>query len=81
MQSCLNVAGLSIATLAAVLMGFYPPRARMFGAKGEEYGQWVNNPNPKNVGRGKRQIFLSQSGPWLLAAGFLLQLIAAFLPP
>jgi hypothetical protein len=79
--SCVNVVALSIGTLAALIMAFYPPRVRVFGAKGEEYGQFVNNPNPKNKGRGKRQVFLSQFGPWLLAIAFLLQLIAIFLPP
>jgi hypothetical protein len=80
LKTIFNVGGLFLGTLAAVIMAFNPPRVRMFGTKGEEIGPWANKPDPKNEGRGKRQIFLSKLGPWLLAFGFLLQLIATFLP-
>jgi hypothetical protein len=59
-------------------MFYYPPRDRVLTAEGAEIGSWMNKPNPKDAGRGKRQLILGKAGPGLLAVGFLLQLVAAF---
>lgn len=74
----LNVLGLIVSTIAAVIMFYYPPRVRAFTEEGSENISWINNPKPEYAPRGKRQIYFGKVGPGLLGIGFFLQLSAAF---
>jgi hypothetical protein len=74
----LNVIGLVVGIIAALLMFFYPWRGVSYTAKGEAEVKWLANGAEKNIARGKTQIFLSKAAPWLLALGFMLQLASVF---
>jgi hypothetical protein len=74
----LNVIGLVLATIAAVLMSFFPPRVRLYTEKGESFTQWTSDAKEEKRSLGMWQARLSKSGPVLLVVGFVLQLIAAF---
>lgn len=76
----LNAVGLCIGIGAAVLMYYFPPRVVLYTEKGEPYGGFVGNPTENGKLRGKWQIFFAKIAPWLLALGFLLQLVATVAP-
>jgi hypothetical protein len=75
----LNVAGLVLNTIAAGLMYYFPPRVQQFTEKGEAFLTFVSNPKEQKASVGKRQARLTKVGPGLLALGFGLQLVSAFL--
>lgn len=75
----LNVVGLSVSTVAAIVIYYYPPRVQLFTKKGEPVFTWVANPTPQGVSRGALQSRLSRLSPILLALGFILQLVATIL--
>ena len=77
----LNVLGLVLTTVAAVLMYYYPPRnITQYTNEGEAQVQWVATATPQGRAKASRQARLSRAAPFLLAAGFVLQLVAALLP-
>ena len=80
MALCLNVTGLLIGLLAAVLMFYYPPRIMLYTEKGEAIITWTSNVTDEGKRQGKRQLWWSKAAPWFLALSFLLQLIALLLP-
>ncbi len=75
----LNVAGLAISTVGALLIFYFPPRLLMVTDKGEKAITFVRNPDPASAALGKRQTRLSRFGPAMLALGFTVQMVA-FLP-
>ena len=75
----LQFIGLIVNTVAAALMGFYPPRVRQLMPDGSTIVTWVNRADPAKAGGGRRQVLLSRLGPWLLALGFVLQVPSAWL--
>lgn len=75
----LQVAGLVVTTVAAALMGLYPPRVQQYTARGEPFYSWIDSRQPTKASTGRRQVLLSRLGPWLLAVGFVLQLPSAVL--
>ena len=77
----LNVAGLIVSTVAAVLMYYFPPRVQLVTEKGEPVVTWTSNARPEKQSLGKWQARLSKVGPAVLVVGFLMQLTAAFLSP
>jgi hypothetical protein len=75
----LNIGGLVIGLVAAILMARYPPRVLQITEKGEAPIAFVANPTEEGKRRGTRQQRLSEAAPWLLAVAFGLQLIALLL--
>lgn len=78
-QFCLNVAGLFLSTLGAVLMFFFPPIATQLTDKGEPLVPWVGAATPNGRRKARLQWWLSRGSVLLLLGGFLLQLGAAIL--
>lgn len=74
------VLGLLLGLVAAVLMYYFPARVIQFTEKGEGQITWVNNSTDEGKRKGRTQIVLSKTAPWLLAMAFLLQLPALMLP-
>ena len=72
----LNVLGLSLSTIAAALMYYFPPRTIQYTEKGEPDVTWIGNATIAGKRIGKWQIRLSRLSPWLLAVGFLMQLVS-----
>jgi len=77
MVLALNVTGLFIGLVAAVLMYYFPARITLYTENGEPHITWISNTTDEGKRRGKQQMWLSKAAPWLLATSFLLQLIAA----
>ena len=75
----LNIVGLVFNTITAVLMYYFPPRVHLFTEKGESVVTWLSNSNKQKAAIGKWQVLLAKVGPALLALGFSLQLVSAFL--
>lgn len=77
----MNVIGLMLTTAAAVLMYYYPPRGiTYYTSEGQPHVQWVGDSTKHGKSHAKWQMRLSRISPCLLAAGFIFQLLAAFLP-
>lgn len=79
----LNVAGLVLTTVAAVLLALYPPRVAQYTQKGERVVQvvtWVSTAQDVTLLRGRVQLWLSRLGPWILALGFVCQVPNALAP-
>ena len=76
----LNVIGLFIGLVAAILMYYCPPRVTQYTENGEPPINFVGNATGEGKRRGTWQLRLSRVAPCLLAVAFLLQLIAALLP-
>ena len=74
----LNVAGLLIGFLAALLMAVFPPRVRQYTAQGAPIWSFTGEPSRKLWGR--FQCGISIAAPLLLGLAFLLQLIALWIP-
>lgn len=70
----LNVLGLLLTTVAALVMWAFPPRMRYYTDKGEPVVTWTDVAYPSQVIKGRFQARLSKVGPVLLACGFALQL-------
>ena len=79
MFAALNLIGLAITTVAALLMWRYPPRVTYFTENGEVKVQWTSNADPAKSKLGVRQVRLSKLALFLLFLGFFLQLSAATL--
>lgn len=75
----LNTAGLGLSVIAAVLMYYFPSHVQLFTEKGEGHVTWVSNANEQKKVLGKWQLRFSKTAPVLLAFGFALQLVAAWL--
>ena len=73
----LNVAGLGLTTVAAMLMYFFPPAVISYTAKGEGAVTFVGNPSEEGKRIGIRQRRYSKAAILLLAIGFALQLVSA----
>jgi hypothetical protein len=75
----LNVVGLVLNTLAAVVMLIYPPQVsvRLHTPKGEAVFTLTGNATEEGRRIGRLQQWMSRAGLALLVAGFLCQLIAA----
>jgi hypothetical protein len=73
----LNIIGLILNVIAAIFLAFRPPRVEQWTKEGGQLGPWVGTSTPQGKQKGTRQALLSRLGPWFLAAGFFLQLIAA----
>jgi len=76
----LNTAGLVIGFFAALFMAFFPPRVRQYTTHGTTAFTFTSDPNPTLRWRGKSQLALSITAPVMLAVGFLLQLVALWMP-
>jgi hypothetical protein len=74
----LNIFGLVLSTVAAFLMGWYPPRVLQYTEEGSGTITFTSQPTAKGKALGKRQAFFSKAAPWLLGIGFALQLAAAW---
>jgi hypothetical protein len=74
----LTVIGLVLNLIATVLLGFWPPRGRVYTKDGAQVVTWANDPSQEGKRIGVRQERLAALGPWFLGAGFFLQLIASF---
>lgn len=75
----MNVVGLFISTVAAVLMYYFPPRGVLYSETGEPVVTWVGDPTEEGMAKGRWQARISRLSPCLLALGFSLQLLAALL--
>lgn len=79
----LNLIGLTLTVVAALLMWYFPPRVASYNENGAQFVQWTNAPKPEKVKVGKLHARLARFAPLVLALGFLLQLpsaIAALMP-
>jgi len=77
--SYLNVSGLIVSALAAGLMFYYPPDTPRYTKDGAGVVNWVSNSTEQGKRIGARQRLFSRFALLLLAAGFILQLIATLL--
>jgi hypothetical protein len=75
----MNVLGLCIGVIAAVLMYYFPPRVIAYTENGAQVFTWTNEPTPEGKQHAAWQTRVSRAAPWLLALGFVLQLLAALL--
>jgi hypothetical protein len=75
----LNIAGLVVGMIAALLMFYFPPRIQAYTEKGEGSITFVSIPTEAGKRRGKRQVFLAKAAPIVLGLSFALQLFAAWL--
>ena len=76
----INLLGLTISTLAAVLMYYYPPRGlAQYTDLGEPHFTWVGNKAPGGESLARRHYVMSKVAPASLAIGFGLQLWASWL--
>ena len=75
----LNVVGLFVGVVAACLMYYFPPRVTLYTEKGEPHVTWLSKETDEGKRRGKYQKWLSKAAPWILAASFLLQMVAVLL--
>ena len=73
----LNVFGLVLNTIAAVVILVYPPQVTRYTAKGEGVFTLVGNVTEEGRRIGRLQQWMSRAGLVLLAVGFFCQLIAA----
>ena len=76
----LNLTGLFIGLVAAVLMYYFPPHVTLYTKEGAGHITLTNNITDDGKRKGKIQSYCSTAAPWLLALSFFLQLIAALLP-
>jgi hypothetical protein len=76
---CLNLLGLIIATLGAVLMYWYPPIISQYTPDGRSIIPFAAEATEASKRLAKWQNIYSKSGPVLLALGFLSQLSALIL--
>ena len=79
MVSFLNISGLLVGFVAAVLMYYFPPRITVYTEEGAPHVFWIGEATEEGRRKGKHQRGLSKAAPLLLATAFLLQLMAAFL--
>ena len=78
--STLNILGLVISTLSALLMYYYPPRdTTQYSDAGEPQFNWVGQKVEGGEAKAQLQRRLSVASPAFLAIGFALQLWAALL--
>lgn len=76
----LNIIGLVLSTIAAGLMYYYPPRGIVqYTEAGAPQVNFIGNPVPGGKRASSQQRALSRLAPCLLAFGFLLQLISAYM--
>jgi len=73
----LNVIGLSLGALAAVLMWVFPPRVQLYTDKGEPVVSFIGNATEQGLRRAKWQSMLSKISIPMLVMAFALQLPAA----
>jgi hypothetical protein len=80
LDQLITAVGLLIATVAAILMYYFPARPTLYTVDGQPIVQWLANQTPEGKRKGKVQLFLSKFALALLAVGFLVQLVGALLP-
>lgn len=76
----LNIVGLTLSTVAAILMYWFPPSIIQFTDRGERQVQWTGPETLEGKKHYARQRCWSRVSVLLLALGFFLQLLAALLP-
>jgi hypothetical protein len=74
----LNIVGLVLNVIAAILLAFWPPRVQIYTEKGESPINFVGSPTFEGKRKATRQTWLFRLGPCFLGTGFFLQLIAAW---
>jgi hypothetical protein len=78
----LNVSGLVLSTIAAVLMYYFPPRGLVqYTDDGQPQVSFVANPVQRGAQVARRQRILSRLSPCLLGLGFVMQLVSAYMQP
>jgi hypothetical protein len=73
---CLNLTGLGIGLLAALIITFVPPSVRRYTKEGAGIFHFTVDPTKTTKMLGRIQWLLSYLGPALLVVSFLLQFIA-----
>ena len=73
----MNIIGLSLVTLAALIMWIYPPNVAQVTDEGAPLLGFTANPTRESVASARYQKLLRRLGPAFLVAGFGLQLWAA----
>jgi len=73
----LNMFGLAVGMVAALLMYYFPPRVQIYTETGSGALTLTNQPTDKGKRVGKRQAFLAKAAPIALTLSFALQLSAA----
>jgi len=78
----LNVAGLTIGFIGALVIGFFPPKVQEYHPDGSPMSGIALESEPTTAGKWwvKWHPRLRRAGPCLLALAFLLQFIALFVP-
>ena len=62
----LNVSGLVIGTIAAVLMFYFPPRLEIYTPEGARDFNWTTEPTEEGRRIAQRQAFWAKAAPVLL---------------
>jgi hypothetical protein len=76
----LNIIGMSLTTIAAGMMYYYPPQGlRSFNRAGRPIFEFTDEPSPADTAKALRSKHLSRAAPAVLALGFGLQLLSAIL--
>jgi hypothetical protein len=73
----MNITGLSLNLLAAVVMFYFPPRMGSYDKGGRQVFTWMTDPRRGKWRIGTWQVRLAGIGPVVLFVGFALQLLAA----
>ena len=78
----LNVAGLTIGFIGALVIGFFPPKVQEYNPDGSPQDRFLRNSEPTRAGKWWVKWYprLAITGPCLLALAFLLQFIALIVP-
>ena len=74
---CLSVIGLTLTTVAAVFMFFFPPSVTVFTDKGEQVVSWAGMATESGRRAALRREHMSRVAVALLTIGFATQLYAA----
>src|SRR5690348_10915336 len=76
----LNIVGLWLGLVGAILMFYFPPRVRLYNGEGRQIVSWLGDVKTDAAAKGRLQILLSTASPWMLALAFGLQLLSLVWP-
>ena len=76
---CLNLFGLFVGMIAALLMYYFPPRVQAYTETGAMAFTWSTDPSEEGKRKAKHQMFLANTAPIVLRLSFVLQFFAAWL--
>ena len=76
---CLNVFGLFVGMIAALLMYYFPPRVQAYTEPGAKVFAWSTDPSEEGKRKAKHQMLLANAAPIVLGLSFALQFFAAWL--